>query len=368
MISRRSLIGSFPLLAVAQQRKFARNFFYIDPQKKLILVDFAFGSDRRGWALGGILDEGRAKGAMLSTQDGGKTWQQTELRFIPNSLFVLDDSALWAVSDRGEIWSSAEGGRDWKKLTRKENALRVFFIDNLKGFLVGRKKTLMQTDDGGKNWRHVAVAAQVAGDAESFTYHTVNFWNGKLGLVTGGVEPEERLRRRRRVELPDWMEPEIASYRNMTPHVMVSLETRDAGATWTKQEASGFGQVHRATIGSDGVGLTLIKFNKSFDYGGELYSFSLNGARKSQRIMRPKDLELQDVLYIPGDGTYLACTERLGILPVPTKVRIKHSKDLTNWTDIAVDYRAAAQKVVLSATPSGKVFAALDQGTILALQ
>jgi hypothetical protein len=369
MISRRSLLAAVPMLAAAQTPKFVRNYFYIKPDSKLILVDFAFGSDKRGWALGGIIADQRAKGVMLSTSDGGQSWQQSELKFIPNSLFALDDSSLWAVSDKGEIWFSAESGREWKKLSRKSEALRVHFLNNQLGFLVGSKKTLMRSEDGGKSWRHVPAAAQVTGDADDFVYNSVHFWNGKIGLVSGGVELEERRSRRRRGDdLPDWMEPEIASFKHMNPHVLVSLETRDAGATWIKQELSGFGHVHRTVIGRDGTGLILIKFHPSFDYGGELYTFYPSGAKKGERILRTKDVQLQDVLYIPGDGVYLACTERLGILPVPTKVRIKHSKDFVNWTDIAVDYRAAAQRIVLSATPSGKVFAALDQGTILALQ
>lgn len=365
MLTRRSLIAAIPTLALAQNQKFVRSFFYIKPDSRLVLIDFAIGSDKRMWAVGGVVAEGRGKGALLSSLDGGLTWQQSELRFLPRSLFALDDSSLWSVSERGEVWFSAESGRDWKKLSRQDTARRVHFLNSQTGFLVGAKKTFMRTGDGGKTWRHVPEAAQVAGTAESFTYNWVHFWNGKIGLAGGSAEPPAR---RRRVDLPDWMEPELASVRSDMPHVMVSLETMDGGATWRKQELSGFGTVHRSVIGSDGTGLSLIKFNKSFTYGGELYAFYPRFDKKPGMILRLKDVEFQDILYIPGDGAYLACTERLGPLPVPTKVHIKYSKDLQNWTEIPVDYRATAQKITLGATPSGKVFAVLDQGTILALR
>ena len=117
MLNRRTLLSVLPALAFAQNRKFVRSFFFLKPESKLILLDFAFGSDKRGWAVGGVLSERRVKGLMLATTDGGNSWNQTELSFIPNSLFALDDSFLWAVSDRGEIWSSAEGGKDWKKVS-----------------------------------------------------------------------------------------------------------------------------------------------------------------------------------------------------------------------------------------------------------
>ncbi len=354
-----------PGMALAANQKFVRSFFYLKPDSKLILTDFAFGSDRRGWAVGGTIDDARrVKGVQLATSDGGQTWIQSELKFIPRSFFPLNDSSLWAVSEKGEVWFSAESGLQWKKLSRQDNALRVHFIDNERGFLVGRKKTFMRTVDAGKSWRHVPEAAQVSGNPETMTYRSVQFWNGKIGLVSGGSEPPVR---RTRSDLPGWMEPEMAAYKNSTPRTMVSMESADGGLTWKKSEVSGFGQIHRSVIGSDGTALTLLKFDKSFAYGGELYAAFPRMNKSAERILRLKEVEFQDILYIPGDGAYLACTERLGALPVPTKVKIKHSKDLQNWVDIPVDYRAAAQSIVLSATPSGKVFAALDQGTILVL-
>jgi len=366
MLNRRSLLASIPGLALAQNQKFARNYFYIKPDSKLVLIDFTVGSDKVAWAVGGtISDGGRTKGVILSTSNAGQSWALAELKFLPRSLFALDDSSLWAVSEKGEIWFTAEGGRDWRKLSRQEPALRVHFLNNQTGFLIGRKKTFMRSDDAGKTWRHVPAAAQVGTTSSNITFRAIDFWNGKIGLVAGSADPPER---RGRIVLPDWMEPEIASYRNNRPGLMAGLETMDGGATWVKQEVSGFGYVNKSMIGSDGTGFTLVKFDRSFTFGGELYSFYPRSDKKGALLLRPKDLELQDVSYIPGDGVYVAATERQGNLPVPTKVRIKYSKDFIKWVDIAVDYRAVARKVILATTPSGKIFAALDQGTILALQ
>ncbi len=367
MWSRRALLATLPATLLAQQRRFVRSYFFIEPETKLILSDLAVGSDRKLWAVGAtVSDRSRPKGALVSTDDGGQSWQLAPLRFLPNSLFALNDSSLWAVSDKGEVWYSAESGRDWKKLSREKNALKVHFLNNQTGFLVGAKKTLMRTDDGGRKWRHVPEAAQVTGNPDNFVYRSVEFWNGKIGLVNGNVELEPA-NRRRGPDLPDWMTPERGIL-NDRPRVLVTLESTDAGTTWKKQEVSGFGYVHRSIIGSDGQGFTLLKFRKGFPFGGELYRFAVAGEKKSGLLLRLKDLEFQDVCYIPGDGVYLACTERLGALPVPTKVRVKYSRDMVNWSDIAVDYRAVASRITLLPTPSGQVFAALDQGTILALR
>lgn len=371
MLNRRQLLAVAPGLALAappKRPKFERKYFYLNPQTKMVLVDMAFGSDKVGWALGGIVKERSTKGIMLWTKDGGLSWEQVPLEFIPESLFVLDDSQIWAVSDKGEIWSSAEGGRDWRKMGRKKEAKRVHFLDAQRGFLVGDKKTFMKTADGGKSWDYVPEGAQVTGRPDQFVYRTVDFWNGKIGMVSGGVEPEEPKRRRRSAELPDWMRPELGLAGNSEPKVLVILQTTDAGATWQKQEVSAFGKVGKIVIGSNGVGMVLIQFKSTFTFGGELMSFYPGGKRSGELLLRMRNLEMHDVIYVPGDGAYLAGTARQGGLPVPTKVHVLHSKDLKTWTEVAVDYRASARKVVLSATPSGRVFALLDQGTILALE
>jgi hypothetical protein len=369
MLSRRSLLLSPALTLSAQPRKFLRSYFFLNPEAKLKIVDLTFGSDQRGWALGIVLGQNdRPKGVLLTTTNAGVQWALTDLKFLPQSLFALNDSALWAVSVNGEIWSSAEGGRDWRKLSKKSEALRVAFLDDRRGFLIGIRKTFMRTEDGGKTWRHVPEGAQVSGNADNFLYRCIEFWNGRIGLVAGNVEPEEPRRRRRDPDLPDFMEPETSSLKSMTPRVIATLESTDSGASWRKQEVSGFGFVQRIVLGADGTGLNLMKFRKSFPFGGELYSFYPKLNRKGELLLRYKDLELHDVAYIPGIGAYVACTERLGGLPVPTKVSILFSSNLTDWEKLPVDYRAVAEKITLAVTPSAGVFAALDTGTILALR
>lgn len=376
MLSRRQLLALTPALLpaqltaqlTAQSRRFNRVFFYLKPDSKLVFTDFAVGSDRRAWATALLSPENSGpKGELYTTNDGGQSWQSAPLKFLPFTLFALDDSSLWSVSDKGEIWFSAEGGRDWKKLSRQKEAQRVHFLDNQNGYLVGTKKTFMRTTDGGRKWTHVPEGAQAPGDADNFIYRSVQFWNGKIGLASGNVEPPTP-GGRRASQLPDWMDPEKADFLHSRPRVIVSLESQDAGQTWTRQEVSGFGYIQRSLIGSDGTGFHLLKFRKSFTYGGELYSFYPFQKKPGKLLLREKNLEFHDICYVPGDGLYVACTERLGALPVPTKVRIRYSQDLNAWTDIPVDYRALASRITLGATPGGKVFAVLDQGTILALQ
>jgi len=50
--------------------------------------------------------------------------------------------------------------------------------------------------------------------------------------------------------------------------------------------------------------------------------------------------------------------------PVPQKVRILSSADLSNWSEANVDYRAVATRVMLAGA-GGSVWAATDTGMIL---
>jgi hypothetical protein len=71
------------------------------------------------------------------------------------------------------------------------------------------------------------------------------------------------------------------------------------------------------------------------------------------------------------DGSaYAAGFQPSGLIaysPVPEPVKILHSNNLTTWTDMPVDYRAVARRVILAAVDATHVWVATDTGMILKL-
>jgi len=141
----------FPLSAQTNQR-WKIQFSYQKLDSSLELRDLACPSAQRCIAAGEIFEKnGRQQGVVVLTSDGGKQWSQVEVKEHPLSLFFLNDSLGWMVTDHG-IWSTVESGRTWTRLEGAKGAVRVHFLDALHGYAIGYPKVVWETADGGKKW------------------------------------------------------------------------------------------------------------------------------------------------------------------------------------------------------------------------
>ncbi len=361
--------AALPALGQSAPRRFVRRFYHDKDQFTSAFADFAMLTRQRGLALGvqAKLPDGRPTGIMISTSDGGATWQEAPLKFLPVSLFALENSSLWAVSDKQEIWFSAEGGREWRKLSRAKNALRVHFLNDQIGFAVGARKTALRTKDGGKTWKPIPEAEKSAGNPETAAFTWVTTAGGRLVSIFGNTQAFRR-RRASRYLPPDWMDPNVARLDMESPSITLALDSKDAGESFKPATVNAFGNLHRVRVAPDGQGLILLKFERYFPYGGELYRFRADASTPIERVYRPENQTLQDMVWIPGEGAFVAVTARPNKvqLPVPGPVKVMHSRDLQTWTEIPVDYRAEANAVILSEV-LGQLWMATDDGMILQL-
>ena len=355
-----------PELTAAE--KFRVKYFLDQDDQSLSIVELKFLSARRAVAIGHLETKKRRSGVMLSTNDGGETWQTEPLKDLPRALFFLNDSLGWMVTERG-IWQTEEAGRSWRKLSGEQNIIRVHFVDAQRGFAVGAPKKLVSTNDGGKTWTKVPAADLPETRPEFTVYSQIVSPAPNWLLVAGSFIPP---RRQFRSDLPPWLDPEDAKRRVQRPTVMVVLETRDGGATWRHGASSVFGRVSKVTTGSAMVGLGIFQFDDQFDWPSEVYKLTLNNGR-SARVFRYKDRLVTDALIQPDGTAYLAAiepaTEIRGI-PIPGKVRVHRSRfaDLELWAEIPVDYRAVAGRVTLARSPDGSVWLVTSAGMILKLE
>ena len=330
----------------------------------LTINDLAFPSAQRGIVCGFTTDrKEKDRPIVLLTSDGGANWAETSVKETGLSLFFLDDSTGWMVTEKG-IWTTNESGRAWTKLRGAPSGiLRVWFLDRNHGYAAGLEKRVFETTDAGETWKLLPIVAQVEGNATFTTFGEIAF-AGDKGIISGWNVPPSR-------GGPDWMEAGTGGpKRREIPHYAVLLETMDGGKTWTKSDASVFGQITRLSLTPQGTGLGLLEFRDEFEYPSEVQRVNLHTGR-SERAFREKNRAITDVRLFAGSNKGLiAGYETSGTVfrsPIPGKIKILSSDDLENWTEMPVDYRAVAHSAIISGPDENHVWIATDTGMILKL-
>jgi len=369
-------IAQEPAAAPANSSPWKMRYLFDENDSVLTLTGLQFPSAKRGMACGirekrkyNLLTGTRQTqtAVILVTSDAGKTWTTVEVKGLenagPNSIFFLDDSTGWLVSDDG-IWFTNESGRSWKRISSVKNLLQVYFLTTRRGFAVGADKQALATTDGGATWTPIPASSEPDTTKDWTIYSNIAFTpDHKGGIISGFSRPP------RHEKTPAWMNPDEGRHERQVPNVTIFLDSHDGGQTWSSQTASLFGEVTKASFGVGGVGLGLLEFRDEFPWPSEVYSLTLaNGV--SDRAFREKDRAITDVLCNPAGDSYIAGYESVGDVhpsPIPGKVKILRSADLKNWTEMTVDYRAAARRVWLAAAPGGSVWAATDTGMIMQL-
>lgn len=349
----------------AAAEKWQIQYAYDEEKSALRIADLCFPSAQRGVAIGTILSSRQEKHTAIVTSDGGAHWALVPLKEPGISLFFLNDSLGWMVTPKG-ILRTIESGRSWVQLPdAPKGVLRVWFLDEKRGFAAGAKKGLFETNDGGERWTPVAEASVPSASPDNSAYTWIQFATGQAGIVAGLSRPPRRGER----NLPAWLDPAEALNRKETPHLGFLLQTADAGKTWRSTTTSMLGQISRIRFGRSRFGLWLIEFGDSFEYASEVYRAD-SAKTNLERVYRTKDRAITDVWLTPSGPGYLAGIEARGQLrglPVPGKVKVLRSDaDLATWTEMAVDYKAEANRVVLAGA-GRDVWLATDTGMILRL-
>lgn len=342
-------------------------FFHDETETEFNIRDLAFPSARRGIAVGSVSSLTRTKTQPLAvvTSDGGATWSRVELRDEPVSVFFLNDSDGWMVTQKG-IWRTEESGLSWRRISKIRGVVRVYFLTRERGWAAGVEKAIHETRDGGNTWTPLPVASEPKTTKEFTVYSWIEFANREQGVIAGYSQPP---RRERDGRFPDWMDPEGASRRRQWPTTTVVAQTLDGGETWRSSTTSMFGQIARLRMTANGAGLALVRFTNSFEWPSEVFRFNLR-EDITERVYREKNRSITDVAVLDDGTAFLAGFEPPGQLPqspIPGKLVVLRSRDMVRWEEMSVDYRAFARRVTLAAVDSNNVWAATDTGMILKL-
>lgn len=350
--------------ALAAEPHWDMQYNYRQVDSALSINDFLFTSETRGIVCGFTTDRrGKVTPLVLTTRDGGAHWAETPVKEAGLAMFFLDDSTGWMVTEKG-IWETAESGRSWTKLKNAPSGLlRIWFLDKKHGYAAGLEKRVFETTNGGDTWTLLPISAEAQGDATYTTYGEIAF-SGNNGIISGWNIPPRR-------GGPDWMETERAGKRPQLPNLTILLQTIDAGKTWTKSEASVFGQVTRISMAPQGVALGLIEYRDEFEYPSEVYRVNIRKDGSSDSVFRDKTRAITDVRTFAGSNRGLiAGFETEGTIyrsPIPGKLKVLTSDDLENWQEMKVDYRAVAHRAMIAGPDEKHLWIATDTGMILKL-
>jgi hypothetical protein len=366
------------LAPMAFAERWALQYFYDQGNEKLEIIDLAFPTAQRGVAVGWIGDitsDRKVKPTALLTSDGGAHWKLDPLKDEPRSIFFLNETLGWMVTESG-IWGTSEAGLNWRKLCEQPKPnpklgpvtpggliLRVWFLDEQHGFAVGYQKTMLETRDGGRTWKPVAEAAKPTGEPAYTAYSRIIF-DKDYGLIIGTAIPP----RRGLGAFPSWMEPDRATKQRPVPNVTLLLQTTDGGVDWHSSTSSLIGLSTTVRLAGP-IGLSVFGYPESFDWPSEVFSMDLTTG-KSMSSFRKKDRKVFDAALFRGPAAVLAAIEptgRLNSVPIPGKVKMLSSVDLLEWKEMDVDYRAVATTLVLAGPDREHLWVGTDTGMILHL-
>jgi hypothetical protein len=358
------LLLAVPVAPLAAASHWQMQYLYDENKSTLSIVDFQFASATRGIAVGVLHEGSREKPVAVLTSDAGAHWQTAPLPDDPVSLFFLNENLGWMLADKGALWQTTEAGKNWKKLPKiPGSATRVCFTSETRGFATSDKKRVFETSDGGLHWTPIPAAAEPPGNPNDSAYNWISFPSPLNGIIVGFNLPPSRIPRR----YPDWLDPQEAIDRRETPHLTYAMFTGDGGKSWKTTSGSLFGLVSRVRWGPNGPGLGLIQYSNGFRYPSEVYRID-PASGSSTTVFRNQNFSVTDVWVRPDGEAILAGTAVTGQMRnvVPSKVRVQRSRNLVNWSEVPVDYRAVAVHTMLAGF-GASMWMATDTGMILKL-
>ena len=172
------------------------------------LGSIAFTDARHGCAVGSGTESG-GESIIVTTTDGGVTWQQQTSGTTANlgRVSFVDPDHGWMTGD-GKVFATTDGGVTWAPSDPGITAIAASFSDDLHGIVVGDVGGMATTGDGGLHWLVRSLASPAAGVP---FLNDVTFSDAQHGWAVGG---------------------------GLMSDTGAIMNTTDGGAAWTAQTVS----------------------------------------------------------------------------------------------------------------------------------
>lgn len=355
-VSKRHVLALFfSVASLSAAPRWNMQFLYDRADSNFAIEDLECPTTRHCVAAGLIDDKkGHEQGTVVVTSDGGSHWSQYEVKERPLSLFFLNESLGWMVTDRG-LWSTTEGGRAWSKVQSRKGILQTWFLDADHGYIAGLKGLVQETSDGGKTWAQLEASSQ-APDALSLHYDIVSF-QGTHGLIVGAPDTSP----------PIFFEPGPKATGGKKVSI---LETVDGGKKWSYGVVPIDGELGQLRISNKGTVVTLILYSDpKYPVASAIYETPF-GSRNGRIVFAERDRAATDIALLSDGGAVLAAIEPPGNstqVPIPGRLKMLRSGNMKVWEEMDVDYRAIGQRAIIAAPDAQHMWVATDTGAILTL-
>jgi hypothetical protein len=151
--------------------------------------------------------------------------------------------------------------------------------------------------------------------------------------------------------------------------IVVSLETFDGGKTWKSTTHSSYGIPAEMKLTDNAFAMVLLEYKGNYSVPSDLVKVRF-AVKAVASVFSEQDRAVTDFQMLPNGETFLAAVATPGNsnqVPIPGKLRMMRSKNLKVWVEMDADYRAVAQRVVISAADPQHIWVATDTGMILNL-
>lgn len=135
-----------------------------NPEGPASLNAVFFTDTDHGWAAGD-------RGTILSSTDGGKTWQSQTSGVVENleAIHFVDPMRGWAGGEGIALLSTTDGGRTWRRRPMRVRPVHALqFLDATTGWAGGPNGTVLKTEDGGATWINLYTGLRGAIDSIRF--------------------------------------------------------------------------------------------------------------------------------------------------------------------------------------------------------
>ena len=229
-------------------------------------------------------------GLMLTTSDGGKTWEKMEVDMRPPgagqrpgggggpppgfgrggpaplyNIYFVDENVGFIIGGRAVILKTEDGGKTWsRKMAMSDtpgrggnprplraNLMGIQMINETTGFIAGSENTILKTTDGGETWVGSSERARVGETRNNlegiwFVSETTGWIIGSFGTLLHTADGGE-----------NWTKQDPGFDNNLFGIFFIDentgwicgqesliLHTTDGGATWNQQKTESIDDLH----------------------------------------------------------------------------------------------------------------------------